>query len=74
MKKFSFMVLLTLSTVSLGFSEVIKKSEYQQNKKTFDSKTAKLIDFKDFEVEADYDLLKLSMELEKDFNYLYSER
>ncbi len=74
MKKFGFMVLLSLSTVSLGFSEVLKKCEYKQQNKIFDSKTAKLIDFKDFEVEADYNLLKLSMELEKDFKYLYSER
>ena len=68
------MVLLSLSTVSLGFSEVVKKGETHQKKKIFDNETAKLMNFKDFEVEADYDLLKLSMELEKDFNYLYSER
>ena len=74
MKKFGFMVLLSLSTVSLGFSEVIKQDEIHQKKKILDSETAKLTNFRDFEVEADYDLLKLSIELEKDFNYLYSER
>ncbi len=74
MKKFGFVVFLFLATVSLGFSEIVKKDEYQQKGKIFDSGTVKLMDFKDFEVEADYDLLKLSMELEKDFNYLYSER
>ena len=74
MKKFCFMVLLSLSTVSLGFSEVVKNDESEQKKKIFYSETTKLMNFKDFEVKANYDLLKLSMELQKDLNYLYSER
>lgn len=74
MKKVSLAILLSLSTISAGFSQVVKNEEVKQEKKLPIEKTENLMNFKDFEMEADYSLLKLSMELEKDFKHTYSER
>ncbi|RUM59883.1 MAG: hypothetical protein DSY53_01755 [Persephonella sp.] len=73
MKKVLLAVFLSISTTSIVFADnsKIEKSTVKQNFKVKSIITEK--DLKNFEMEADYQLLKLSAEIESDFKKIYSE-
>ncbi len=73
MKKVLLAVFLSISTTSVVFADnsQVEKSTVKQNFKVKSIITEK--DLKNFEMEADYQLLKLSAEIENDFKKIYSE-